>query len=153
MRAPFLLGITLLASWACSTATTDPVASFEPDPTSGARSGADTTTTPSPFPPTVSIVGFAYRAGTGVPTDTGAVSTEPPVPGVAIRIQRNVLRDGKAAQILMATVTTDARGAFASGPLPGGYYVLEALGPGGDVVNYQLVATSQAVTKASVWVP
>ncbi|MBK6423897.1 MAG: hypothetical protein IPF77_17135 [Gemmatimonadetes bacterium] len=88
-----------------------------------------------------------------MPTDTGAVSMAPPVPGVTVRIMHNVLRNGQASQDEMARVTSDANGAWAVSGLPGGYYVVEGLTPLGAVAAYELVATHTAVTKTAIWMP
>ena len=119
---------------------------FQPHP------GVDTSTTPG-FPSAVTIQGSVYQAGTGVPTDTGAVSMAPPLPGAAVRIMHNVLRNGQAAQDEMARVTSDAHGAWAVSGLPGGYYVVEGLTPAGAVAAYELVATRTAVTRTAIWMP
>ncbi len=121
-------------------------ATFHPKP------GVDTTTAPG-FPNAVTIQGLVYRAGTGVPTDTGAVSMAPPIAGVTIRIMHNVLRNGQATQDELARVTSGPQGDFSVSGLPGGYYVVEGLTSSGAVAAYELVATRAAVTKTAIWMP
>jgi hypothetical protein len=120
--------------------------SFKPRP------GVDTTTAPG-FPSAVTIQGHVYPAGTGIPTDTGAVSTALPIPGVTIRVMHNVLRNGQATQDELARVTSGAQGEWAVSGLPGGYYVVEGLTAGGAVAAYQLVETRATVTTTSIWMP
>lgn len=147
------LGLTTLA--ACGEGTrANPIA-----PTDGGSSatfhpkpGVDTTTAPG-FPSAVTIQGLVYRAGTGVPTDTGAVSMAPPIAGVTIRIMHNVLRNGQATQDELARVTSGPQGDFSVSGLPGGYYVVEGLTAGGAVAAYELVETRAAVTKTAIWMP
>jgi len=131
---------------------------IDPSPGSGSSTtfhpgpGVDTTTAPG-FPSAVTIQGHVYPAGTGIPTDTGAVSTAPPIPGVTIRIMHNVLRNGQATQDELARVVSGAQGEWAVSGLPGGYYVVEGLTPGGAVAAYELVATRNAVTTTAIWMP
>lgn len=154
-QSTLLLSATLLALAACLEETraypiapTDcgSSATFHPKP------GVDTTTAPG-FPSAVTIQGLVYRAGTGVPTDTGAVSMAPPIAGVTIRIMHNVLRNGQSAQDELARVTSGPQGDFSVSGLPGGYYVVEGLTAGGAVAAYELVATRAAVTKTAIWMP
>lgn len=121
-------------------------ATFHPKP------GVDTSTTAG-FPSAVTIQGMVYRAGTGVPTDTGAVSMAPAIAGVTVRIMHNVLRNGQATQDELARVTSGPQGDFSVSGLPGGYYVVEGLTAGGAVAAYELVETRAAVTKTAVWMP
>ncbi len=148
------LGATLLLA-ACKDRgmpiPTEPAAnpsttSFQPHP------GVDTSTTPG-FPSAVTIQGVVYRTGSGIPTDTGVVSTRPPVPGVTVRFLRNLLVNGQATQQELGRVTSGAQGEFGLSGLPGGYYVVEGLDANGAVINYQLVATTAPVTSTSIWVP
>jgi hypothetical protein len=121
-------------------------ATFKPRP------GVDTSTTPG-FPSAVTIQGLVYRAGTGVPTDTGAVSMAPPIAGVTIRVMHNVLRNGQATQDELARVTSGSEGEFSVSGLPGGYYVVEGLTSGGAVAAYELVETRAALTRTAIWMP
>jgi hypothetical protein len=116
------------------------------------RPGVDTSTTPG-FPSVVTIQGQVYLAGTGIPTDTGVVSTAPAVPGVTVRVMHNVLRNGQATQDEMARVTSGAQGEFSVSGLPGGYYVVEGLTTSGAVAAYALVATMATPTTTSIWMP
>ncbi len=146
------LGVLTLAGCLGDTRTS-PIA-----PTDGSsatfkpRPGVDTSTTAG-FPSAVTIQGLVYRAGTGVPTDTGAVSMAPPIAGVTVRIMHNVLRNGQATQDELARVTSGAQGDFSVSGLPGGYYVVEGLTPGGAVAAYELVETRAAVTTTAIWMP
>ena len=119
---------------------------FQPHP------GVDTSTTPG-FPSAVTIQGVVYRTGSGIPTDTGVVSTRPPVPGVTVIFLRNLLVNGQATQQELGRVTSGAQGEFALSGLPGGYYVVQGLDDRGVVTSYQLVATTAPVTATSIWVP
>ncbi|MBK6781229.1 MAG: hypothetical protein IPI38_19760 [Gemmatimonadetes bacterium] len=148
---PFVLAAAAVALAACSDGA-QPVNESGSTVTWQPHPGVDTSTTPG-FPSAVTIQGSVYQAGTGVPTDTGAVSTALPVPGVTVRIMHNVLRNGQAAQDEMARVTSDANGAWAVSGLPGGYYVVEGLTPAGTVAAYELVATHTAVTRTAIWMP
>ncbi|HXI19515.1 MAG TPA: hypothetical protein VNH46_00435 [Gemmatimonadales bacterium] len=116
------------------------------------RPGIDTSTTAG-FPSPVSIVGTVYRAGTGVPTDTGVVSTAAPLGGVTVRLMRNVLQNGQGVSIEMARAISDPGGEFSVAGLPGGYYVVQGLDASGEVATYELVATTQPVTRTSIWIP
>ena len=148
---PFVLAAAAVALAACSDGA-QPVNESGSTVTWQPHPGVDTSTTPG-FPSAVTIQGSVYQAGTGVPTDTGAVSMVSPVPGVTVRIMPNVLRNGQASQDEMARVTSDANGAWAVSGLPGGYYVVEGLTPAGTVAAYELVATHTAVTRTAIWMP
>jgi hypothetical protein len=150
-----LLALAVLTSAACgSNQVMDPATTggststvtYQPGP------GDDTTATVG-FPAEVTITGTVYRAGTGVPTDTGAVSTSAPLAGVSVRLLRNVLQNGQGVSIEMARATSGADGRFSVAGLPGGYYVVQGLTAAGEVATYELVATTDAVTRTSIWMP
>ena len=105
---PLVLAASAIALVACSDGA-QPVSESGSTVTWQPHPGVDTSTTPG-FPSAVTIQGSVYQAGTGVPTDTGAVSMAPPVPGVTVRIMHNVLRNGQASQDEMARAGTGAGG-------------------------------------------
>ncbi|HXI21280.1 MAG TPA: hypothetical protein VNH46_09355 [Gemmatimonadales bacterium] len=156
MRKPaILLAFGALAWGACDSGQAVAPAGPQGSPshvTYQPRPGDDTTATVG-FPSPVTIAGTVYRAGTGVPTDTGVVSTAAPLGGVTVRLMRNVLQNGQGVSVEMARAISDPRGEFSVGGLPGGYYVVQGLDPAGEVAAYSLVATTQSVTRTSIWIP
>jgi len=115
-------------------------------------SAPDTGSTPTPNV-NVSIRGLVYRAGSGVPTDTGAVSTVPPLAGVRVRLMLNRLVNGQATQTVIATVTSGADGRWSVASAPAGYYVVEGLRADGSVAAYSLLHATQPVNVVNVWMP
>jgi hypothetical protein len=107
--------------------------------------GTDTASTG--FPSRVIVAGRVVPAGTGVPTDTGVVVSAAGLPGRTVRALRNQLVNGAATQTEMGRVVSGTDGAYRFENLPGGYYVMEVLGPGDAVLSYELLAT----TSTSNW--
>jgi len=147
-----LVAIGLAACAADQSALPTETSPGNPGSTTRPGPGVDTTSTPG-FPGNVTIAGTVYLAGTGVPTDTGVVSTAAPLAGVTVRFLRNMLVNGQAAQLDLGTVVSGANGEFSATNLPGGYYVVEGLTASGAVATYSLVATTNAVTQTSLWLP
>ncbi len=108
---------------------------------------AGTDTAATGFPSRVIVAGRVVPAGSGVPTDTGVVVSAPGLPGRTVRALRNQLVNGAASQTEMGRVVSGADGAYRFEDLPGGYYVMEVLGPGDAVLSYELLAT----TSTSNW--
>lgn len=103
---------------------------------------AGTDTAATGFPSRVIVAGRVVPAGTGIPTDTGVVVTAAGLPGRTVRALRNQLVNGQATQTEMGRVVSGADGAYRFENLPGGYYVMEVLGPGDAVLSYELLATT-----------
>lgn len=108
-------------------------------------SGTDTAATG--FPARVIVAGRVVPAGTGVPTDTGVVVNAAGLPGRTVRALRNQLVNGAATQTEMGRIVSGLDGVYRFENLPGGYYVMEVLGPGDEVLSYELLAT----TSTSNW--
>jgi hypothetical protein len=94
----------------------------------------DTVDTLPPRPEKVNVSGRVLGVVVITPTP-GARDTLrfDPLPGVNVRIMRNVLVDGVAKQVLAAQLVSDAQGRFAVKELAGGYYVVYAEPPAGSI--------------------
>ena len=76
-----------------------------------------------------------------------------PIPGVPLRIMRNLLVDGKATQTLAGETTSDANGDYRVTGLPGGYYVVYANPAAGSAwaPNHALVAGTTPNVTAHIY--
>lgn len=91
------------------------------------RSGGSDTTTAGPA--TIRIAGQVLGVERRASDTSGSGGAFVPIAGAEVRIMRNYLLNGQAAQELVATVTTNAAGEYAIPTLPGAYYVAYATPP------------------------
>jgi hypothetical protein len=151
---PLILVAAVIALAACSDGpTTAPANELQQTPAIGKSNGTPNDSTPPPVLASFNLSGKVLGI-TRIAAAPGVADTlrHDPIPGIPLRIMRNLLVNGQATQQLAAEMTSGANGEYRV-TLPGGYYVVYATAPAGSpyVSNHALVAGTATDVTANVY--
>ena len=152
-RAALALAVLALAAAACSEDGTPP---GQPSVLAGMAQGESNDTTggppPTPNPTPGSFSGYVLGPGTGPDT----MATAPRIAGTTVTLYPHTGWKGTEPTVGPAagTVTTNAEGYFAVGPVPGGEYVVTFVPPTNSIYRsvYVLTTVHQNSNTGTWWV-
>ena len=122
-------------------------------PTTPAPPPRDTAITPPPTVASFTLSGKVLGLTRTTASNSADTLRADPIPGIPIRIMRNLLVNGQATQTLAAETTSDANGEYRATGLAGGYYVAYANPAAGSVwaSNYVLIAGTTPNVTANIY--